>query len=95
MSGSSRLTRGLSYTSVHHPLAYQCKECDSQHADLSELVAHMEGSACTESVPTSAQGVNRNTRTCILSICCPSSKMMSHLQENDLQDACKAHSVED
>ena len=37
-------------SSVHHPLAYQCKGCESQHADLSGLLAHVEGSVCTEGV---------------------------------------------
>ena len=37
-------------SSVHHPLAYQCKRCESQHADLSGLLAHVEGSVCTEGV---------------------------------------------
>ena len=37
-------------SSAHHPLAYQCKGCESQHADLSGLLAHVETSECTEGV---------------------------------------------
>ena len=37
-------------SSFHHPLAYQCAGCQSPHGDLSSLLAHVEGSACTEGV---------------------------------------------
>ena len=37
-------------SSVHHPLAYQCAGCQSQHADLSSLLAHVESSGCTEGI---------------------------------------------
>ena len=37
-------------SSAHHPLAYECAGCTSPHADLSSLLAHVEGSGCTEGI---------------------------------------------
>ena len=91
VSGSSQLTWGLLYISVHHPLAYQCKGCKLQHASLNGLLAHVEGSVCTESVPASDQGADRNTWICVIlwrmSMFCAARTTMFHLQGNDVQDA--------
>ena len=37
-------------SSVHHPLAHLCAGCESQRADLSSLLAHVEGSGCAEGI---------------------------------------------
>ena len=41
---------GHIHSSCHHPLVYQCKGCDSQHADLSDLLKHVESTSCPEGI---------------------------------------------
>lgn len=49
-------------SSAHHPLAYQCAGCKSQHADLSSLLAHVEGSGCTEGITYGTESIGKLLR---------------------------------
>ena len=49
-------------SSCHHPLVYQCAGCESQYADLSGLLQHVESSAC-QKVLAKARAVSSSFST--------------------------------
>ena len=49
-------------SSAHHPLAYQCAGCQSQHTDLSSLLAHVEGSGCTKGITYGTTSIGKLLR---------------------------------
>ncbi len=66
------------------PSTDQCSGCQSQHADLCSLLAHVEGSVYTEGVNTSAWDANRNTQTSVLSWSMLRSKTFLRFQNDDI-----------
>lgn len=61
MQGHLRLT-------VHHPLVYQCAGCETQFADLSQVLQHAEGATCEEGLTKGTGSIGQLLRHLWLNI---------------------------